>query len=81
MAGFLPSVQSPLETTLQLTTTCALQAGIVQLPMGTVPGTTHIHPTSLARAKGWAESEVLCYNVHNIRVGAQMAKSATLQLV
>ncbi len=52
MAGFLPPIQPLLETVPQLATTCALQAGIVQPPLGTIPGTTHIHPTHLVRVKG-----------------------------
>ncbi len=47
--GFLPLAQSPLETTFQLVTTHALQVGTIELPLGTVPGSTHIHPTYLAR--------------------------------
>jgi hypothetical protein len=49
MAGFLPPAQSPLEITFQLATTHAFQAGTTELPLGTVPGSTHIHPTCLAR--------------------------------
>jgi hypothetical protein len=49
VVGFLPSTQSPLETTLQLAMTRALQAGTIELPLGTVLGSTHIHPTYLAR--------------------------------
>jgi hypothetical protein len=49
VAGFLPPAQSPLETTLQLATTRALQVGAIELPLGTVPGSTHIHPTCLTR--------------------------------
>ncbi len=49
MAGFLSPTQSALETTLQLATTRALQAGITELLLGTVPGSTHIHLTCLAR--------------------------------
>ncbi len=49
MVGFLPLIQSPLETTLQLAATRALQAGTTELPLGIVPGSTHIHPTCLAR--------------------------------
>jgi hypothetical protein len=49
VAGFLPLVQSSLETTLQLATTRALQAGTTELPLGTVLGSTHIHLTYLAR--------------------------------
>jgi len=81
VARFLPPAQSLLPTTPQLTMTCALQAWITQLPLGIVLGTMHIHPTCLAKVRGWAESEILCCNTHNIQVGAQMAKLATLQLV
>ncbi len=49
MTGFLPSAQSLLETTFQLATTRALQVGTTELLLGTVPGSTHIHPTCLAR--------------------------------
>jgi hypothetical protein len=49
VASFLPPTQSPLETTLQLTAAHALQAGTTELPLGTVPESTHIHPTCLAR--------------------------------
>jgi hypothetical protein len=49
VASFLPPTQSPLETTLQLATTYALQARTTKLPLGTVPGLTHIHLTYLAR--------------------------------
>jgi hypothetical protein len=49
VADFLPPTQSPLETTLQLATTYAFQAGTIELPLGTVFGSTHIHPTCLAR--------------------------------
>jgi hypothetical protein len=49
VAGFLPPAQSPLETTLQLAMTRALQVGTTQPPLGTVFGSTHIHPTHLAR--------------------------------
>jgi len=49
VAGFLPLTQSPLETTLQLATTHALQVGTTKLLLGTVLGSTHIHPTCLAR--------------------------------
>ncbi len=45
----MPSIQSPLETTLQLATTRAFQARTIELPLGTVPGSTHIHLTYLAR--------------------------------
>jgi len=56
VAGFLPLVQLLLETTLQLATTHALQAKIVQPQLGTVSGTTHIHPTRLVGVEGWAKS-------------------------
>jgi len=80
VVGFLPPVQSLLETTPQLTTTRALQAETTQLPLGIVPGTTHIHLTRLTRVRGWAGSKVFCCNAHNVRMGAQMAKLTTLQL-
>ncbi len=49
VAGFLPLAQSRLETTLQLATIRALQAGTIELSLGIVPGSMHIHPTCLAR--------------------------------
>jgi hypothetical protein len=49
VAGFLPPAQSPLKTTLQLAMTRAFQAGTTELPLGTVPGSTHIHLTCLTR--------------------------------
>jgi hypothetical protein len=49
VAGFLPSTQSPLETTFQLARTRALHAGSTQLPLGVIPRSTHIHPTYLTR--------------------------------
>jgi hypothetical protein len=49
VAGFLPPAQSSLETTFQLATIRALQVGIIQLSLGIVLGSTHIHPTRLAR--------------------------------
>jgi len=49
VAGFLPPVQSSLETTLQFVTTRALQAATTELPLGIVLGSTHIHSTCLAR--------------------------------
>jgi len=49
VASFLPPIQSPLETTLQFIATCALQVGTIELPLGTVLVSTHIHPTCLAR--------------------------------
>ncbi len=42
VVGFLPPVQLA----------CALLAGIAQLLLGTVLGTTHIHPTRLAKVRG-----------------------------
>jgi hypothetical protein len=65
----------------QLAMTRALQVGIVQPLPGMVPGTTHIHPTRLAGVRGWVESKLLWCNAHNIRMGAQMAKLAALQLM
>jgi hypothetical protein len=59
----------------------AFQAGTIQPPLGTAPRITHIHPTYLVGVKGWAESQVLWCNAHNVRVGVQMAKLAALQLV
>jgi hypothetical protein len=52
VAGFLPLVQPPLKTTLQLAATRAFQVGTGQPLLGMVPGTTHIHPTHLAGVKG-----------------------------
>ncbi len=49
VAGFLPLAQSPLETTLHLAATRALQAGTTELPLGTIPRSTHIHLTCLAK--------------------------------
>ncbi len=49
VVGFLPLAQSSLEMTLQLAATRVLQAGTIELPLGTVLGSTHIHPTYLAR--------------------------------
>jgi hypothetical protein len=49
VAGFLPPAQSLLETTLQLVVTRALQARTTEPPLGIVLGSTHIHPTRLAR--------------------------------
>jgi hypothetical protein len=68
-------------TTPQLATTRAFHTRIAQPPLGMVPGTTHIHSTHLAGVKGWAESQVFWCNVHNVQMGAQMAKLVTLQLV
>jgi hypothetical protein len=71
VVGFLPPVQPPLKTVPQFATTCAFQVGTTQLPLGTVPRTTHIHPTHRARVRGWAENQVPWWNTHNVRVGAQ----------
>jgi hypothetical protein len=49
VVGFLLLVQSPLETIFQLAATRALQVGTTELPLGIVLGSTHIHPTCLAR--------------------------------
>jgi len=49
VVGFLPPTQSSLGMTLQLTVTRVLQAGTTELLLGTVPGSTHIHLTCLAR--------------------------------
>jgi len=49
VVGFLPLAQSSLEMTLQLAATRVLQAGTIELPLGIVLGSTHIHPTCLAR--------------------------------
>jgi hypothetical protein len=46
--------------------------------LGTVFGTTHIHPTRLAGVRNWVESQVPWCNAHNVRVRAQMAKLAML---
>jgi len=75
VASFLPLVQPPLETALQLIATHALQSGTVQLLLGTVPKTTHVHPIHLAGVRGWAESQVPWCNTHNVRVGAQEARA------
>jgi hypothetical protein len=56
----------------------ALHAEIVQPLLGMVIETTHIHLTHLARVRGWAESQVLWYNMHNIRVGVWMVELAAL---
>jgi len=78
VAGFLPLVQSLLEMALQHVVACALQAGATQPPLGTAPRTTHIHSTRLTRVRGWAESQVLWCNAHNVRVGDQLAELAAL---
>jgi len=53
--------------------TPALQSGTVQSSLGTVPETTHIHPTRLAGVRSWAENQVPWCNEHNVRVGAEEA--------
>jgi len=58
VAGFLPSVQPPLEMMPQLATTRALQVGTTQSSLGMVPKTMHIHPTRLAGVRGWAKNQV-----------------------
>jgi hypothetical protein len=78
VVGFLPPIQSPLQTMLQPATARVLQTKTTQPPLGTALWTTHIHPTPLAGVKGWAESQVLWCNMHNIRVGARMAELAML---
>jgi hypothetical protein len=86
-----PTVARALQVE-ELTTTCALrveelataralQVGIVQPPLGTVCGTMHIHSTCRAGVRGWAESQVLWCNAHNVRVGARMAELTVPQLV
>jgi hypothetical protein len=92
VASFLPQVQPLLETTPQLVATCALQvdepttaralqAGIVQLLLGTALGTMHIHSTCLVGVRGWVESQVLWCNAHNVWVGVRMVELAVLQLM
>ncbi len=81
MASFLLPVQPSLETAPKLTTTHVFQVKIVQPLLGTTPGTTHIHLTHLKGVRGWVESQVFWCNSHNIRVGVQMVKLATVQLV
>ncbi len=49
VVGFLPPTQSPLETTLQLTTTHVPQVRTIQSLLRTVIGSTHIHSTRLVR--------------------------------
>jgi hypothetical protein len=49
--------------------------------LGIIPWTTHIHPTCLAGVRGWTKSQVFWCNVHNVRVGVQMAKLIALQLM
>ncbi len=89
MAGFLRLVQLPLETEPQPvaahvqqvdepTMTRALQARTTQPSLGMAPRTMHIHPTYLIGVKGWAESQILWCNVHNVRVGARMAEPTAL---
>jgi hypothetical protein len=81
VAGFLPSVQSSLETMPQAAMAHAWQVGPVQPQLGMAFRTRHIHPTHLAGVRGWAESQVVSYHMHNIQVGARMGKLAVLQLV
>jgi hypothetical protein len=81
VVGFLPPIQSSLETTSQPTTTRALQARPTQPLLGMALKTMHIHPTPLVGVRGWAESQVLWCNAHNVRVGARMAKLIALQLM
>ncbi len=81
MVGFLPLVQSLPEMAPQPAMACALQAGATQPPLGMAPRTKHIHQTRLTRVRGWAESQVLWCNTHNVRVGDRMAKLVALQLV
>ncbi len=50
-----------------------------QPPLGTIPRIMHIHPTRLARVRGWVKSQILWCNAHNIQVGAHMAKLVVLQ--
>ncbi len=49
VASFLTPVQPPFKTSLQLAMNHGLQARTVQPLLRTVPGTTHIHLTHLAR--------------------------------
>jgi hypothetical protein len=70
VVGFLPLIQPLQEMTPQFAAIYALLVGIVQPPLGTIPRITHIHPTHLAGVRGWLENEVLCYNAHNVWVGA-----------
>ncbi len=51
--------------------TCVLQAGIVQLSLGTVLETMQIHPTRLVGVRIWVESQVPWCNAHNVWVGVQ----------
>ncbi len=81
VAGSLPPVQPLLEMTPQLITTCALQARIVQSLLETALGTTHIHSTYLIWVRGQVECQMFWCNTHNVQVGVQMAKLATLQLM
>ncbi len=73
VVGFLPPIQPPLETTLQLVVTRALQSRTAQSLLGTIPEIMHIHPIRLTRLRGWVENQVPWCNVHNVRVGAQEA--------
>jgi hypothetical protein len=76
--GFLPLVQSSLETVPQLVTARALYVGATQSPLGTAFRIMHIHLTRLIGVKGWVESQVLWCNVHNVQVGDRMAKLVAL---
>jgi hypothetical protein len=71
VAGFLLSVQPAR----------VLRVGIVQLPLGTILGTTHVHPTHPTKVKGWVESQIFWCNTQNVWVGAWMVELAVLQLV
>jgi hypothetical protein len=44
----------------------ALQARTAQTPLGTVLMTTHIHPTCLAKVRGWAKNHVLWCNAEYV---------------
>jgi hypothetical protein len=70
VVGFLPPAQSLLETTFQLVATCALQAGTTQLPLGIVPGSTHIHPTRLTRLVQPVGGRFTTKGLINQKVGA-----------
>jgi hypothetical protein len=56
----------------------ALQVGIVQPAPGMALMTMHIHPTHLARVRGWSKSQILWCNVHNVWVGVRMVELAVL---
>jgi hypothetical protein len=59
---------------------CTL-GGDCSTAVGNSLGTTHIHVTCLAGVRGWAKSQVLWCNTHNIWVGTQMAKLDVLASV